>query len=154
MTVNQVLQSEFDQLAKDFIKRYDELGMRASGRWADGVETVIEDKSPTFRAKVLGLEYSRQLVNGQAPGRFHPIGAIQQWIKDKGIRSDLKPESLAFLIARKIAREGTKYYPKGTDLIDSVYTDERIQQIINKVGEVNLQIFTNFAIEALKRVAA
>lgn len=153
MTVNEILQSEFDELAKDFVKRYDELGMRASGRWANELEQTVTENGSKFKAVVSGAAYSRQLVNGRAPGKFPPIGAIQQWIKDKGIRSNIKPESLAFLIARKIAREGTKYYPRGTDLIDSVYTDERIQKIINKVGEVNLQIFTNFAIDSLKRVA-
>ena len=52
------------------------------------------------------------------------------------IKGNISISSLAFLIARKIAREGTKYFKQGgTDLVDAVYTEQRIQMIINKVGE-------------------
>ena len=43
---------------------------------------------------------------GRRAGKFPPVDEIRAWAKRKGI-----PEDAAFLIARKIAREGTKAQP-------------------------------------------
>jgi len=136
MTVEQVLEKEFISLQEDFVKKYDELGMRSSGEWSESLEHPV---TPTS-AKIIAEDYTTQLVKGRRPGSFPPIDAIKKWIVDKGIVNNIKGNisisSLAFLIARKIAREGTKYFKQGgTDLVDAVYTEQRIQMIINKVGE-------------------
>lgn len=134
-TIEDILKKEFDSIIVDLKAKHIQLGMKASGKWVEGLENV----SSGTTGKVIGEDYTYQLVNGRKEGKFPPVEAIKQWIIDKGIVNKIKGEisvsSLAFLIARKIAREGTKYYQQGgTDLVDSVVTPERIQSIINKVG--------------------
>ena len=146
MTTIDVLKIEFEAIRKELVKRHDELGMRASGKWAKSLEVEISKTDGKSTAKLYGEKYTEQLVLGRKPGRFPPIKAIEQWIKDKGIQpieANLKISSLAFLIARKIAKEGTNYYKQGgTDLVESVITPKRIQDIINQVKEINVVIFT------------
>jgi acetylglutamate kinase len=81
--------------------------------------------------------YGQQLETGRRAGGFPPIDAIVQWIEDKGIQAiDISVSSLAFLIARKIAREGwNRDRFGGVELISTVITDKRIQNIIDKYGE-------------------
>jgi hypothetical protein len=122
-------------LKNDLIKAYDAKGMRASGKFAD--ELVVE--SGIDSVKLIGEKYAEQLQYGRRAGKRPPIEAIKQWIKDKGIVSNIKNDannsSLAFLIARKIGQQGwNRQGYGGVNLIDEVITTNRIQDIINKVG--------------------
>ena len=134
------LEAEFDSLKVDLIEKYNELGMKASGNWAQSLNVEVRGLTAT----IYGENYTEQLVEGRAKGKFPPIAAIRQWIEDKGIIpfDDISISSLAFLIARKIAREGTNYYQDGgTDLVSSVITPQRIQQIIDNVSEFSINNF-------------
>lgn len=122
-------------MKNDLIKAYDAKGMRASGKFAD--ELVVE--SGIDSVKLIGEKYAEQLQYGRRAGKRPPIEAIKQWIKDKGIVSNIKNDannsSLAFLIARKIGQQGwNRQGYGGVNLIDEVITKNRIQDIINKVG--------------------
>ena len=118
-------------IAIDLKKQHITLGMKASGRWTNSVEATSTPDSGTIWAE----DYTEYLVDGRGKGKFPPIDKIKQWIKDKGIQSDIPVNSLAFLIARKISQEGTKYYQQGgTDLLSAVITPKRIQGIIDKIG--------------------
>ena len=157
MTTAEILEREFESIKDDLIKRHNELGMKASGLWESELNVEISESDSTTIATLSGLNYTEQLVYGRKPGKFPPIKAIEQWIIDKGIQleNNIKASSLAFLIARKIAKEGTKYFQNGgTDLIESVVTPERIQSIINQVKEINVVTMTKGLIEQLKQVAA
>ena len=99
-----------------------------------------------LNAKLFGEAYGQQLETGRRAGKFPPIDAIKQWIQDKGIASRIQGQisisSLAFLIARKIAKKGWKREGYGgVELISSVVTDERIQKIIDEVGLEQTMIF-------------
>ncbi|SNA77375.1 hypothetical protein [Flavobacterium psychrophilum] len=158
MTTNEILQIEFESIKIDLIKKHNILKMKASGKWENSlVVNVLDLKDGLIMARVYGEKYTEQLVNGRIPGKFPPIQVIKDWIINKGIAGVMekaKVSSIAFLIARKIAKEGTKYFKDGgTDLVSSVYTPERIQRIIDKVGEINLTYITNGLIEQFKAAA-
>lgn len=152
--MNEILVQEFESIKKDLIEAYDKKGMRASGNFANSLEVV----NSTFGVKLLASNYAQQLETGRQGGKFPPINAILQWIEDKGIASRLNGEitknQLAFLIARKIAREGWKREGfGGVELISEVITEQRIQSIIDKVGEkVTLQ-YTTEIINLVKSIA-
>lgn len=150
----QILEREFEAIRVDLIKKYDELGMRASGQWANTLETRVSG----LTAKLFGQSYTEQLVFGRKPGKFPPIGVIEQWIKDKGIKpieENIKISSLAFLIARAISEKGTQYFQQGgTDLIDSVITPKRIQDIIDKVSVFYVNEFVLRFTNEFKTIAA
>ena len=149
-----VLSKEFELLKNDLIKAYDAKGMRASGKFAESLEVKVQG----LTAQLWGEDYAQQLETGRKSGKFPPINAIEQWIKDKGIVNQIQGQisisSLAFLIARKIAQSGWKREQYGgVELISSVVTDERIQKIIDEVGAEQAMIYTTEIITMVKQIA-
>jgi len=140
----QILSAEFEALKTDLIARYDELGMRATGQWAESLRVQVGENG----AEILQESYGEQLEFGRKPGKQPPSEAIEQWLIAKGIAArlekDISVSSLAYLIARKIGREGwNREQHGGTQLISSVVTPERIQRIIDTIGESQLNEFTS-----------
>ena len=160
MTSDQALAQEFEKLKDLLIKKYDEKGMRASGAWAK----ELEARSVGLSASIWGLPYSEQLENGRGPtssgaksGTITLRQAIEQWIEDKGIRPEGKMtvSSLAFLIARKIHRQGwdRKNYG-GVDLISEVITPEYIQGVLDLVTYFKINEFSTEITNLFKQAAA
>lgn len=154
MSSKQILSKEFESLKSDLIQAYDQKGMRASGNFVDSLEVVTSD----YNAILYGANYSQQLETGRRAGGFPPRNAIEQWIEDKGIASRLNGEitksQLAFLIARKIAREGwNREGYGGVELISEVVTDERIQKIIDEVGEYYAVTISTDIVKLIKELA-
>lgn len=151
--MNEILLKEFESIKADLIAAYDRKGMRASGQFADNLEVVQTSRG----VQLWGLNYSQQLETGRQAGKFPPINAIAKWIEDKGIANRLNGEitknQLAFLIARKIACEGwNRADYGGVELISEVITEQRIQSIIDKVGEDVLLNYTTDIIKMIKEV--
>jgi len=138
MTTKQILQEEFDLLAIDLIAKHKQLGMKASGKWIDSLETKVSSD----KGVLIGEDYTEQLQYGRAKGKFPPIDMIKKWIVSKGLTYDIPINSLAFLIARKISREGWKRKDHGgVELVSQVITPKRIDSIINRVGiEMTLNV--------------
>ena len=160
MTPEETLKRELKKLENEFLIRYQEKGMEASGNWGRSLETVVEkSKDGSVTGSVRALSYSQQLETGRQAGKFPPREAIENWIVEKGIASNIEKEisvsSLAFLIARKIAREGwdRKDYG-GVELISEVATPERMQEITDKVGQSYITLITTEVITLFKELAA
>jgi len=154
MTGAQTLKMELDKVSKELTEKYDQLGMRASGRWESEKEVTVKESGTRLTGIILGSDYTRYLQFGRKPGRFPPIDSIEQWIKDKRITSDIPIRSLAFLIARKIAREGTRYFQQGgTNMIDSIITPERIDEIISKVGLIDVEGIVKGLVKEIEKYA-
>ena len=80
------------------------------------------------------LMYGRKpTTGGSKPGKLKDI--IRKWIDDKGITpSDgMTKDSLAFVITRKIHKEGTGLYPDGSDLVSAIVTEEFVNSLINEL---------------------
>lgn len=155
MTRDEIISQEMESIKKEIIERYEALGMRASGQFA--TETTIEDRGK--KHFVVAPAYASQLIKGRKPGTMPPVKAIEQWIRDKGIAarasSDISVTSLAYLIARKIQREGTTYFKQGgTDLLESVITPERMQRIIDRLKDFTIVDIQNRISRELKAIAA
>jgi hypothetical protein len=159
MSREEVLQKEFELLSIDLIKAYDAKGMRASGKWADSLEVESSPLSAVLR----GLDYTQQLESGRRANNGSSgeswettLEDIQQWIRDKGItprENTMKLSTLAYLIARKIWREGWgREGFGGVELISEVVTDERIQSIIDKVGDVSAVEISTDIIKLIKEI--
>lgn len=75
-------------------------------------------------------KYFTVLETGRKPGKRPPISAIEEWIKNKPIASDINPRSLAFLIARKIGEEGSLLYRQGgnSGVISNFINETKIQE--------------------------
>lgn len=133
--VQNIIFEELEDLRKRIISNIDSTGRRASGRTSGSMHTDIsENRGILFGRMAFGtLETGRKL--GKVPAGFYQI--IKQWVIDKGISFDSQSErnSFAYLVSRKIAREGTLLYRTGAEA--DVYTTEvpeTIERIKDRVG--------------------
>lgn len=95
--------------------------VNASGKLADSVRYDVNGGA----MKVYSLNYIYYLEHGRKAGKKPPRKVIEQWIKDKGIISNLKTSSLAYLIQRKIGEQGTTAFQQGgTKLLEDILTDK------------------------------
>ena len=133
--VQNIVFEELEDLRKRIISNIDSSGRRASGRTSESMRTdVSENRGVLFGRMAFGT-----LETGRKPGKvtvgFYQI--IKQWVIDKGISFDSQSErnSFAYLVSRKIAREGTQLYRTGAEA--DVYTTEvpeTIERIKDRVG--------------------
>jgi len=151
------LEVELYKLADDFISKHEDLGMKATGDWIDSVEVVMNAKG----GKILANDYTEWLVQGRPPNKNSSEeeirkwavgfgsegGKIYEWAKAKNI--NISPIAIAY----SIARNGTKSYPEGTDLIDGVHTDQREDEILEAVGESIIQITNKILIRDLEKMS-
>lgn len=133
--VQNIVFEELEDLRKRIISNIESSGRRASGRTSESMRTdVSENRGVLFGRMAFGtLETGRK--PGKVPAGFYQI--IKQWVIDKGISFDSQSErnSFAYLVSRKIAREGTQLYRRGADT--DVYTaevPETISRIKDRVG--------------------
>ena len=141
------------ELVRKAIREKDVTGYgpsNASGKLVNSVEIEYHDSG--FR--ILAEHYVYYLIYGRKPGRFPNITAIRSWIQDRGIKSELPINSLAYLIARKIAEEGSSVWRryKGADsgLLDDALSDERIDAFLEQFGDeivsrVRSEVLVTFA---------
>ena len=133
--VQNIVFEDLEDLRKRIISNIDSSGRRASGRTSKSMRTDgSENRGVLFGRMAFGtLETGRK--PGKVPAGFYQI--IKQWVIDKGISFDSQSErnSFAYLVSRKIAREGTQLYRRGADT--DVYTaevPETISRIKDRVG--------------------
>lgn len=114
-----VVSEELESLRQRIIENHLRAGQKASGRTVASLHVETDnDGGILFGRKAFGtLETGRR--GGKVPKGFYHI--IYQWMQDKGIQVE-KPKSFAYLVARKIAREGTKLYRQGGR--DDIYSNE------------------------------
>jgi hypothetical protein len=94
--------------------------VNASGRLAASLRVEVSATATGYQLLLYGASYALALEYGRKPGKFPNLTAIRQWIDTRGIvpypdakGSAVSKDSLAFLIARKIAQNGTTIYQQG-----------------------------------------
>lgn len=129
--VKGILNEELEDLRQRIIENHIRAGQRASGRTISSLHVSVDDNH--------GILFGRQafgvLETGRGPGKV-PKGfyqVIQQWVEDKGIKVE-KPKSFAYLVARKIAKEGTRLHQLGgREEVYSKDIEKTIQNIMDRV---------------------
>lgn len=135
--LQQFIQSVRDDLAQQNIN--------ASSKLSNSLKSVVKQKGKWIEISISLEDYWKYIEYGTRP-HFPPIQAIRKWIDVKPvlprpIKGKLPTrDQLAFLIARKISRVGTRPKPflnktiSDFNLIDKVYDLllNQIQQQINK----------------------
>jgi hypothetical protein len=148
VTQTEIINEWMVRLKADLIAEYNRLGLKSSGGFADSLTPFNTDK----RAIMFGARYSFQMENGRLAGTWPPRKAIEDWIDKKKIVSNIPKSSLAFLIQRKIFREGIKVpnkFNKG-GVISNVITEARIDELVNRLKFINVIQFTSQVFEILK----
>lgn len=153
-----ILYDELDTLKRDLIAKYKELNMRASGQWENALRVEVAPiNGGGLRGIISGAEYTYYMQHGRKAGKMPPIQSIEQWILARGIRpiqEKMNTNALAWAIAKKIARDGTKRTQAGgaPAFIDAIITPERVQHIIEKVGYNYVATFTSEIINFLNKL--
>lgn len=132
------------QLAEDVKARIEEEGISASGALVNSVTSSIDGSHIIIEA----LPYIDYAANGRPPGSvpYNFKDILLTWVQTKGINlGNTKPETFAFLTARKIRNEGSKRYRdnnqaditsdpinKAVDTLSVYYVDTIIDNIFRK----------------------
>lgn len=108
----------------------------ASGKLDESIKFKVSSKSNKLTMDLSMLDYYEFVDEGRKPGRMPPTRPILEWlsypnVKDKvGVSGleDSKLQGLAFAIAKKIGREGTK----GTNFYTNVINSRLVTQDLDK----------------------
>ena len=127
--VMELMSSELEALKQKVIENQKNSGQVASGRTIASMKVeVTEDGGVLWGRSPFGtLETGRK--PGKVPAGFWKI--IRQWMDDKGIQVQ-KPDSFAYLVARKIANEGTQLFRNGGR--DDIYSPE-VKDTVERVSQ-------------------
>jgi hypothetical protein len=113
----------------------------ASGRLDASIGFNIKATSKGVDLNITMLDYWEFVDGGRKPGKPAPVNKILEWLTYPNVRdkmrggqndssfSESEQKSLAFLISRKIGREGTK----GTDFATNVFNSSLIKQDLPSV---------------------
>jgi hypothetical protein len=120
----------------------------ASGKLANSVRFELTDTELIIYAE----DYIYFSIYGRRPTKTDGTGfvdKIKQWIKDKGIQSTIDNDTLAFLISRKIYREGNSLYlfsgKKNSGLLENIITSQMINEYNSKfTKQLELDIKSEF----------
>lgn len=127
-----VILAALNKAIEILIARYDQLDMRASGRWAEELEALVEGNTGIIR----GEDYTEYLTKGRKPGGVPPVQVIYQWMLDKKTFRGEKSLSRAFAISQSIAQKGTSWYQiGGSDLLEILQDNEALQAYYDVLGD-------------------
>ena len=130
------------------IPKFNELNMNASGDWLDSLDVKVVGN----RGEIWGKDYTQYLVNGRAGGKRPPISVLEKWVNDKFNIYGKEATNMAFAIGNKIAKEGTDYYPEGTDLLEVLQSNECQQFINQKSTEIYIKSVSLEIVRRLKQI--
>jgi len=132
-----ILKEEVGLILEDIRTAYRNSGKKVSGEFEKGLEAKFSGK----KAIISGFVYlaGRGRTRSSKKGDPTLTETILQWIKDRNIKpreEGLSLKALAFLIARKIHREGTDD-KRHFRIYESVITPERILSVIERFETIN-----------------
>ena len=124
-----VLAKYGEAVCEAYRKELRDRGKDASGLLSQSVRYMVNRGDTTYAVDLSLLDYWKYVEYGRRPGRFPPLDKILQWIRVKPViprpmdNGKLPTEKqLAFLIGRKIAREGIKPTPALDTAVELTYT--------------------------------
>lgn len=132
------INSLLTKIKEDLIQDHISKGQVASGQLQDGFRV----ESSATQGALYGVSYFKYLVTGRGPGKFPPVDKLREWVRVTGMATSagISENSLAYLIGRKIANEGTDIFQgkrPGIDfdgIVDKNFEEfrERIAKLVVK----------------------
>jgi len=146
-TVNEILTKAGDKFVQGLRDQLQTLGLNDTG----AASAALSSKVVGNKLQIEGLLRTVVLASGRKPGKFPPIEPIRGWVRRKLNVDESEVDGVAFVIARKIAREGTDIF---TGKAKGLQVEMLIAEINKELeDEVNNQIglnVTNTVFEAFK----
>lgn len=149
MTDNQIIKNWLSDVQKDLIINYDNLGLRASGNWANTLEQFNDVTARGYHIGIKGERYTGALENGRSRNSNQSPEALEawvgwagstilaQWVEDKGL--NINPFAVAWNIARNGWTVPNQHNRGG--LVSNVVTTEKVSDlnrklVLNRVDEL------------------
>lgn len=138
MTIpNEIVERVLNEVVERFLKpKFIELKMNSMGGWLNSLEVRGNE--------IWGMDYTEQLVFGRKPGKLPPVEPLIQWVIAKFGRDYNSAEPIAYAIAHKISKEGTDYYPGGTDLMEVLESEEVRDFVLKEISQYVIKEVNNF----------
>ncbi len=140
-----------DKAVKDLIDNYNKLGLRASGRYARELKSVVTTSGTKTNLKITGPIEAIFMEQGRGPNKVQSHQAVknlgwylQQWVADKGI--DVNPYAAAHKIVYQGITVPNPNNPGGviSDIINNQWFAE-----LNKV--IGFDVITRIESDVLKQ---
>ena len=152
ISIKDTVEKYFNQTVKELIENYDKLGLRASGRYARELKSVVTASGTKITAQIIGPVQSYYMEQGRGPNKDRSHQSVKnlgwhlkQWVADKGI--DVNP----YAAAHKIVNEGIKvpnpFNPGGviSDVIDDKWFDNLYDLLkFDIVEDIRSDVLTQF----------
>jgi hypothetical protein len=120
----EVIEDFLNAIKDELIAYLDTNDRNASGRSKNSL-TVTADATS---GQLTGAKWIEYTFRGRAPGKLPPISALIEWCASRGL-----PRSMAWAVAKIIAREGTKLYREGRNVLNEIITAEHIEKFKNSI---------------------
>ena len=147
-------------IVKSLKSRLEENFSDASGDLGRSITLKLKSSSNKIESDILMLDYWQALDQGRKAGKQPPIDKIKEWFTYPNPRAKLglqgvssvniaEVKSLAYLISRKIGREGTKGNNFATDVFESKLVtqelpDAILEAVIQDTDAVLTELLDNF----------
>ena len=142
------LEKAIGSFVDEFIKVYRGLlirdGKKATGNLISSLKPVSVDfEGKGYVGSISLASYWKYVEYGRRPGKFPPPDKILEWVKVKPVLprpiNGIKPteKQLAFLISRKIARDGIEAGNQFSEALDIAWSRKSIE--ISQAIEKDLQ---------------
>lgn len=130
---DEVILETMQGVIDNFLKpKFISLGMNATGNWLDTLEARVENGN----GQIWGMYYTYWLAHGRAPSeKMPPIAPLITWATAKFGIGGNEAISTAWAVAKKIQKEGTQYYPQGTDLLEILHSKEVTDYVYSQYKE-------------------
>ena len=132
-----------NQIVEEYRRVLADEGINASSSLSNTADIEIDYNGDKLIISLMLEPYWKYVEYGRRPGKMPPIDNIKEWIKVKPVIPDARSgripddRQLAFLIARKIGREGI---PAKHPINKTVYSD-KIENVIQAIkNEIALQL--------------
>jgi len=142
MSLIEQLEAWVAERKKALVSSYHSHGLKASGNWEEELTSDVKQVGNKISVSIDGARYTEQMVRGRGASRPGGDGTlesiIREWIDDKGIqpKGDISKDTLAFLITRKIHRDGIRVpnkYNHGTFIDEVFYTTDGTLSQLQKI---------------------
>jgi len=140
----------FEQVRKEIVANHERAGQVASGKTRDTMRTEVTSGAGSVTAALYGRKYFAALETGSKPWKKqykHPprpfVDTIARWMSDKGITG-----VSAYLVAKKIMREGSKLHRDGGR--EDIFTPA-MEQAERLIDEQISDILTTITMKTLVR---
>lgn len=117
-------------LVKEMTKQLISADKKATGSLIKSLDYKLIKTLDGFIVELLANDYLKNVDEGRKKGKFPPMKALDKWIIARGIAPRdkkgkfIKRESVKFLIARSIAKNGIKPTNVIRKTIDKVYSNK------------------------------